>query len=103
MLNKKIGLKLSFMKKGMCKVGFPINSLEKYLELIRKEHFGYVVCEFNELEECINKIVTYTGNKVNIERYSNNCLECKGINIYGEDKYLKAINKYIDNKDIIGE
>ena len=84
----------------MCKVGFPINLLEKYLELIRKEDFEYVVCEFNEVEECINKIYSYTGNKVNIESVSKNCLECKGINIYGEEKYLKAINKYIDKKDI---
>ncbi len=40
-LNKTIGLRLSCMKKGMCRVGFPISVLEKYLEKIRVEEYGY--------------------------------------------------------------
>ena len=39
MLNKKLKLKCSCYKKNVCKVGVPINSLNKYL--VKIEELGY--------------------------------------------------------------
>ena len=37
-LNRLLDLKVSCFKPEVCKVGFPINSLEKYLELIYEKN-----------------------------------------------------------------
>lgn len=95
-LNREIDLKVSCMKKGICKVGFPINSLEKYLELIRNKDYGYVVYEFNELKTSIEEIAKFEGRKISVGSNRKNCIECKGINVYTEDKYLIALEKYIN-------
>ena len=51
LLNNKLKLKCSCFQKNTCKVGVPINSLNKYLEKIRKLGYSYIVYNFNKQEQ----------------------------------------------------
>ena len=43
LLNSLIDLKVSCFKPEICKVGFPINALEKYTDLIQEKGYSYIV------------------------------------------------------------
>ena len=43
LLKELLGLQLSCFKTEVCKVGFPIASLEKYMSLIEEKEYGYIV------------------------------------------------------------
>lgn len=51
LLNNLLGLKVSCFKEEICKVGFPIDSLEKYTELLIQKRYGYVVYYFDQEKE----------------------------------------------------
>ena len=48
LLNNLIGLKVSCIKPEICKVGFPISSLEKYTEILTEKRYGFVVYYFDK-------------------------------------------------------
>ena len=75
LLNKILGLKVSCFKTEVCKVGFPIQSLEKYTELL--------------IESC-------KGKRLNEETEQKlNCYKCKHNGRYykKEDMYIEAVKK----------
>lgn len=39
------------MEKEICKVGFPLNSLGKYTQLIKEKDYSYIVYNYNNLEK----------------------------------------------------
>ena len=93
LLHKKLNLKCNCFKNNTCKVGFPVNSLEKYMEKLNELNYSYIVYDMdkekNELVEICSKI-----GKQNKETNKNiNCLSCKGLNKYKEDKYILAVLK----------
>ena len=47
-LNELLNLKVSCFKPEVCKIGFPIASLEKYTELIYESGYSYVVYYFHK-------------------------------------------------------
>ena len=47
-LNNKLKLKCSCYKKNSCKVGVPINALDKYLEKVEKLGYAYHVYSVNK-------------------------------------------------------
>ena len=47
LLNEVLNLKLSCMKEGLCKVGFPTEALEKYTELLIEAGYSFIVYDFN--------------------------------------------------------
>ncbi len=51
LLNNLIGLKVSCIKPEICKVGFPISSLEKYTEILTEKRYGFVVYYFDKEKE----------------------------------------------------
>lgn len=65
MLNNLIDLKLSCLKQEICKVGFPINALEKYTELIAEKEYSYIVYFFNQEKEELEIIMQYEGKNNN--------------------------------------
>ena len=100
-LNKLLDLKVSCFKSEMCKIGFPINSLEKYLELIHKKKYGYIVYFFNQETEELEVVAEYEGkNKSKIMGENINCYICKHSTKYykKEDKYIKALAKLYDKE-----
>ena len=78
LLNNLIGLKLSCLKQEICKVGFPINTLEKYTEIISEKGYSYIVYFFNQEKEELEIITQYNGKYKNeIKEEKINCYICK--------------------------
>ena len=102
LLNKLIKLRLNCVKPGVCKVGFPINSLEKYEELIKEKEYGYIVVNFDHSKEELEIIRNYTGKYKNeIEMDNVGCLSCKNNTMPKDedDKYMQAVYKLYKIKD----
>lgn len=96
LLNEIIGLQLTCLKPEMCKVGFPINALEKYTEKLVEKRYSYIVYYFNHQKEELEVIEEYKGDKTNkIEVNKSNCYICsKGTKNYKKpDKYILALAK----------
>lgn len=94
LLHEKLGLKCTCFTNNTCKVGVPIASLEKYIAKLDKEKLAYTVYDYdkekNELKEKCTKI-----GKLNKEtNYNINCLLCKGVEKYKNDKYAEALVKF---------
>ncbi len=96
LLNKIAKLRIGCTQVGLCKVGFPITSLEKYTNIIKENDYGYIVYDIDrDSEELIVK-ESYEG-KNNITEKNNNkgCSKCKDNFKHKEknDIYLQAIAK----------
>lgn len=48
LLNKIANLKLSCLKPEICKVGFPIQSLEKYIDIIQESRYSCIIYYFDK-------------------------------------------------------
>ena len=95
-LNKLIGLKLNCIKPEICKIGFPINSLEKYEKLIKEKECSYMVFNFDHTKEELKIIRNYNGKYNNEIQFDNvGCLGCKNNTMPKdkEDKYMHAVYK----------
>ena len=60
LLHNILNLKVNCMEAEICKIGFPLNSLEKYTQLIEQEQYSYIVYNYD------NKL-----GKLNILKYHN--------------------------------
>ena len=63
-LYESLGLQLSCFKPEICKVGFPIASLEKYTDMIQEKGYGYIVYFFDKQKEELEKIKEYQGKEM---------------------------------------
>ena len=68
-LNEELGLKVTCMRKELCKVGFLVKNVEKYIAKLDYSFILYVKNEKDELEE----IYRYKGKNT---KETKNCLEC---------------------------
>ena len=93
LLNNKLKLKCSCFQKNTCKVGVPINSIDKYLEKIEELGYSYIVYNLNKEKEELRIIKEYKGKANKIKRKNINCLICKGVGQYKDNKYMEAIRK----------
>ena len=96
LLNRELNLKVNCMETEICKVGFPINSLDKYANEIEKRNYSFIVYNYNNDEGKLDIIKRYIGKKQNnIVEQKCNCYICKNtVKIYKkEDKYIKAVAK----------
>lgn len=93
MLNKKLKLKCSCYKKNVCKVGVPINSLNKYL--VKIEELGYAYHVYSVDKEKVELVLEkeHSGKKHHTQENHINCLLCKGANAYEDDIYLETLKK----------
>lgn len=101
LLNNLIGLKVSCIKPEICKVGFPISSLEKYTEILTEKRYGFVVYYFDKEKEELTVLEKYEGeNRNNLINENINCYICsKGIKKYKkEDKYILALSKLYEEE-----
>lgn len=102
LLNNLIDLKLSCLKQEICKVGFPINALEKYTELIAEKEYSYIVYFFNQEKEELEIIMQYEGKNNNeIKENRINCYTCAHCtNAYKKiDKYISAVAKLYEKEN----
>lgn len=100
LLHKKLDLKCSCFKNNTCKVGVPINALDKYLEKIDKLKYSYVVYDYDKENIELKEIRRKIGKQHREKAQNINCLECKGIGEYNlEDEYITAIIRLLENPD----
>ena len=100
LLHKLLSLKCTCFKMNICKVGFPVNSLDKYLEKLNNTKYGYVIYDFNS-EKIELREVTRKKGKYNKETEKNiNCILCGSIDKRYEktDKYVLAVNKMLEKE-----
>ena len=101
LLNNLIGLKVSCIETGICKVGFPINSLEKYTEKLIEKRYSFIVYYFNQEKEELQILESYVGKNNNNLEYENiNCFTCtKNTKKFKEpDKYIRALAKLYEKE-----
>ena len=100
LLNNKLNLKCTCFKKGVCKVGIPVNSLEKYIDKLEKTMYSYVIYDYDKENNEIKEIIRRPGRVSKITNKNINCFECKKI-IKNEDnsEYAKALNKLLKKEE----
>lgn len=102
LLNEILGLKLSCLETEICKVGFPINSLEKYSKLIEKKDYSYIVYNYDNIFNKLNIIKKYDGrNKNMLTDERKNCYTCNNsVKMYRKaDKYVQAVLELYDTEE----
>ena len=100
-LNELLKLKVSCFKPEVCKIGFPIASLEKYTELIHEKDYGYIVYYFHKDTAELEKILEYKGKNHNeITSFNINCYKCRHTTRYYKkpDIYIQAVAKLYDKE-----
>lgn len=94
LLHEILNLKVSCMEAEICKIGFPINSLEKYTKLIEKEQYSYIVYNYDNKIGKLNIIKQFQGKNINTrEEEKINCYLCKNtVKMYKKnDIYIQAV------------
>ena len=94
LLNQLLGLKLSCLETEVCKVGFPMNALEKYTKLIEEKDYSYIVYNFDTVWGSLNVVKKKDGKYKNTETEErDNCYCCSNtVRMYKKtDKYLQAL------------
>lgn len=93
LLNNKLKLKCSCFQKNTCKVGVPINVIDKYLEKIENLGYSYIVYNLDKEKEELKVVKEFKGKLNKTKKKNINCLICKGVCQYKDDKYMEAIRK----------
>lgn len=94
LLHNLLGLKVNCMETEICKVGFPLNALEKYTKLIEEKHYSYIVYNFDSQQAKLRELKNYNGFKLNkIKEERLNCYICSNtVKMYKKnDKYIQAV------------
>ena len=92
LLHKKLNLKCTCFKNNICKVGIPVNSLEKYVEKFNQMQYSYIIYDYdkqaNEIK-AYNELADYCYSKLETRQR---------VFIYGEisenDVIVKEIYQY---------
>lgn len=96
--NKELGLKCVCYKNQICKIGIPENRIEYYLKKLEKLNIGYIVYNFDSKKEELIEKYKNEGVYHKETRNNKNCLICKGIRCYEEDKYMNAVQKLLEKE-----
>lgn len=75
-LNKELGLKVTCMKSGMCKVGFLAKTLEKYIKKLEELNKSFIIYTYDKELEQEEQIYKYEGEKVEEKRTCKDCNNC---------------------------
>ena len=98
LLHSKLQLKVTCFKNNICKVGVPVDTLDKYLERLDKTKYSYVVYNYDKEKKELQLIREKEGKKNKITGENINCLLCKGPEAYKEDEYIQALNKMFEKR-----
>lgn len=109
LLNKILDFKLTCMKEGICKAGFPKSAIEKYEKILKRKRYSFIVYDFDNKKGKIEEIYRNEGTLKNeIKEKKRDCYICKNeLDGYleKEDKYTKALielHKSNSSKNIFG-
>ena len=102
LLNEILGLKLSCLETEICKVGFPINTLDKHTKLIEAKDYSYIVYNYDNTFNKLNIVKRYDGKHKNELKYERkNCYICtSSVKMYRKaDKYVQAVLELYDTEE----
>ena len=92
LLHKKLNLKCTCFKNNICKVGIPVNSLEKYVEKFNQMQYSYIIYDYDKQVikiKAYNELADYCYSKLETRQR---------VFIYGEisenDVIVKEIYQY---------
>ena len=100
-LNKELGLKLNCAKKGVCKVGVPKSSIDKYIEKLDELGYSYIILDYDKETNKLTKICEKQGKSIEETAFNNDCEKCDRRRYIVETKYEKALKEYL--KEEFGE
>ena len=80
LLNKLYGLKVICFKEGVCKVGIPVSFALKYLEMLEKDQYGYILYDYEKETKQLIPQYKYEGNANPEENMCKDCVECPHYN-----------------------
>ena len=103
LLHNVLNLKVNCLETEVCKVGFPLNSLEKYTKLIEEKQYSYIDYKYDSKLEKLNILKYYNGkylNEINEEKL--NCYICTNtVKMYKKhDKYIKAVANLYEEEEL---
>ena len=73
------------MKKELCKVGFQVKNVEKYIKKLENAGNSFILYVRNEKNE-LEEIYRFSGKKISETRSSLECSKCE--NKVEEEKYI---------------
>lgn len=91
-------IKCTCFKNNICKVGIPINSLERYIEKLDKIKYSYIIYDYNKEKNELKEIYSKIGKQNKVTDKNIKCLKCKGIVAYKNDEYMEAIYKLLNQE-----
>ena len=101
LLHNILDLKVNCMDTEICKIGFPVNSLEKYTKLIEEKQYSYIVYNYDNKLEKLTILKKYKGKYFNnIKEQRLNCYICSNtVKMYRKhDKYIQAVANLYDEE-----
>ena len=98
LLHELLDLKCTCFRNNTCKVGVPVNSIEKYIEKLKELKYSYTVYDYDKDKIELIKISEGKEKENYVKNKNINCLVCKGMSKYKEDKYLEAVNRLISEE-----
>ena len=63
LLHELAGLKLNCLETEVCKIGFPIMSLEKYTDILEENKISYIVYSFDKQKEELEILKNIRGKR----------------------------------------
>lgn len=63
-LNNELGLKLTCMKENLCKVGFLVKSVEKYIKILKERDLSFAIYIINKENDTPELIFRNIGKKI---------------------------------------
>ena len=93
-LSKLLNLKCTCFTKGVCKVGVPVNSIDKYVLELAKTGYSFLVYDINSEGKIHLKNMVFTHKKYNMEEIEEkNCSKCKKQDDNEKQNLEKAIDE----------
>lgn len=93
-LNKILGFKVTCMRKNLCKVGIPINSILRYSEILENKGYSFLLYDYDKEKNEYTLKYSFIGKTA---QEVNDCFEC------GQCQYNKYKTDYeeIDIFDLL--
>lgn len=91
-LNELLNLKVTCMRKELCKVGFLVKSLEKYIVKLKETNKSFVIYTYNKDSEIEEEIFRFKGDMVKEARTCIDCAKCSNRK-ETEDEIIERVKK----------
>lgn len=92
-LNEEIGLKRTCMRKELCKVGFQVRSVEKYISKMKEKDLAFQIYNYNKETETQELIYINEGNNRIESEYVPPCENCSNQK-YTETEIIERLRNY---------